>query len=90
MALYTMKEKFGDKLYTKYGFLDAFNLTFEEGGWFNKDYIGIDQGPILIQLENLESGLIWETLRKNPYIQAGLEKAGFTGGWLDFYGSNRN
>jgi hypothetical protein len=82
-ALYTMKEKFGDQLYTEYGFLDSFNLTYKEGGWFNPDYIGIDQGPILIQLENLESGLIWDILKKNEYIRDGLKKAGFTGGWLE-------
>lgn len=82
-ALYTMKVRFNDKLYQEYGFLDAFNLTYKEEGWFNKDYIGIDQGPILIQLENLESELIWKTLRKNPYIQKGLVRAGFEGGWLD-------
>ncbi|TVQ01384.1 MAG: Tat pathway signal protein [Balneolaceae bacterium] len=81
-ALYTMKEKFGDQLYTEYGFLDSFNLTYKEGGWFNPDYIGIDQGPILIQLENLETGLIWDILKKNEYIRDGLKKAGFTGGWL--------
>ncbi len=81
-ALYTMKQMFGDDLYTEYGFRDAFNLTYKEGGWFNPDFIGIDQGPILIQLENLESGLIWETLKKNSYIRSGLKKAGFTGGWL--------
>lgn len=81
-ALYTMKIQFGDKLYQEYGFVDAFNLTFQEGGWFNPDYIGIDQGPILIQLENLQTGLIWNTLKKNKYIQSGLKKAGFTGGWL--------
>ena len=82
-ALYTMKEKFGDQLYTKYGFLDSFNMTYSEEFWFNTDYIGIDQGPILIQLENYESGLIWGILRENKYIRKGLEKAGFTGGWLE-------
>lgn len=81
-ALYTMKQKFGDSLYTKYGFLDSFNLTYEDG-WFNPDYISIDQGPILIQLENLESALIWDLLKKNKYIIKGLKKAGFEGGWLD-------
>lgn len=82
-ALYTMKVRFGDKLYTKYGFLDSFNLSYGDEDWFNSDYLGIDQGPILIQLENLESGLIWKTLRKNPYIKEGLNRAGFKGGWLD-------
>lgn len=82
-ALYTMKQKYGDQLYSEYGFRDAFNLTYQEGGWFNDDYIGIDQGPIIIQLENLQSELIWNLLKENQYIQKGLEKAGFTGGWLD-------
>lgn len=82
-ALYAMKTRFGDKLYTEYGFLDAFNLTFEEGGWFNQDYIGIDQGPIIIQLENLESELIWDIMKKNKYVIQGLKKAGFKGGWLE-------
>ncbi len=82
-ALYTMKQHFGSKLYSTYGFLDSFNLTYNKEGWFNPDYISIDQGPILIQLENWESGLIWKTLRKNTYIRAGLEKAGFQGGWLE-------
>ncbi|MEZ4983693.1 MAG: glucoamylase family protein [Saprospiraceae bacterium] len=46
------------------------------------DYLGIDQGPILIQLENYQSGLVWELMKRNPYIIKGLQRAGFTGGWL--------
>ena len=82
-ALFTMKEKYGSKLYREYGFIDAFNMTFQEEGWFNDDYIGIDQGPILIQLENYETGLIWDILKKNPYIVSGLKKASFSGGWIE-------
>lgn len=82
-ALYTMKQKFGDQLYSEYGFRDAFNLTYQDGGWFNPDYIGIDQGPIIIQLENLQTELIWNVLKENKYIRNGLEKAGFKGGWLE-------
>ncbi|MEO7175052.1 MAG: glucoamylase family protein [Saprospiraceae bacterium] len=72
----------------KYGFKDSFNPTYtfgpgNEKGWYDVDYLGIDQGPILIQMENYKTGLIWNTLKKNPYIQAGLKKAGFTGGWLN-------
>lgn len=81
-ALYTMKKTFGDKLYAEYGFLDAFNLTYQENGWFNPDYIGIDQGPIIIQLENYQTELIWNTLKENKYIKNGLIKAGFKGGWI--------
>jgi hypothetical protein len=86
MALITMKEKNGDLLYQKYGFKDAFNLTYpvkDGNGWFDVDYIGIDQGPILIQLENYQSGLMWDIMKKNKYIVSGLRKAGFEGGWLD-------
>ena len=82
-SLWYMKNQFGDKLYKKYGFVDAFNLTYQKEGWFNEDYLGIDQGPILIQMENYDSGLIWKTLRKNPHIIKGLRKAGFSGGWLE-------
>lgn len=87
-ALIAMKNKFGDKLYQEYGFKDAFNLSVQlsdksDPGWFDKDYIGIDQGPILIQMENYQTGLIWETMKKNKYILNGLRKAGFTGGWLE-------
>jgi hypothetical protein len=52
-------------------------------GWFDTDYLGIDQGPIVIMLENHRSGLVWKTMRKNPYVVRGLCRAGFRGGWLD-------
>jgi hypothetical protein len=52
-------------------------------GWFDRDYLGIDQGPILIQLENYQSGLIWNLMKKNRYIVSGLKKAGFRNGWLE-------
>jgi len=87
-ALYAMYTQYGDSIYDTYGFRDAFNLTFNnpntgKKGWYDIDYLGIDQGPILIQLENQQTGLIWNLMKKNPYIVAGLKKAGFTGGWLD-------
>jgi hypothetical protein len=86
-ALKTMKNKYGNKLWTKYGFVDAFNPTYitplTPQGWFDSDYLGIDQGPIVIAIENYRGELIWKTMRKNPYIVAGLRRAGFTGGWLD-------
>ncbi|MBD2703699.1 Tat pathway signal protein [Spirosoma sp. BT702] len=91
-ALRAMKTKYGAKLYGKYGFRDAFNPTyryrseFANGpttkGWFDIDYLGIDQGPILIMAENLRSGFIWNLMKKNPHIRKGLQRAGFTGGWL--------
>jgi len=51
-------------------------------GWFDLDYLGIDQGPIIAMIENHRSDLVWRTMRGNPAIRLGLERAGFTGGWL--------
>jgi len=86
-ALKTMWETYYDNLVDDYGFKDAFNPTYVwsrtgEKGWFDKDYIGIDQGPIVIQIANYQSGLIWDLMKKNSYISDGLRKAGFSGGWL--------
>ena len=81
-----MWEMYNDKLVDEYGFKDAFNLTFitneTPDGWFDIDYLGIDQGPILLMIENHKSGILWEVMKKNPYIVEGLRKADFRGGWL--------
>ncbi len=95
-ALMAMKAKYGDSLYTEYGFKDAFNpsFTFVQAdsktgmtdpatGWIARDHLGIDQGPILAMMENHRSGLIWRVMRKNPHIIRGLKRIGFRGGWLD-------
>lgn len=71
-----------DNLIGKYGFKDAYNLSYP-GRWFDFEYLGIDQGPILIMAENHETELLWTVMKRNPYIRRGLERAGFTGGWLD-------
>lgn len=93
-ALFTLRHTYGDNLFSTYGFLDAFNPTFtatgaaQQGwvdpqlGWFDTDYLGIDQGPIVAMIENYRSGLIWRLMRGNPHIVRGLCRAGFTGGWL--------
>jgi hypothetical protein len=90
------RARFGENLYQKYGFLDAVNPSFtfadvplrhgrivENIGWVADDYLGIDQGPIVAMIENYRSGLIWSIMRSNPHIRRGLQRAGFTGGWLD-------
>lgn len=86
-ALQSMYDQYGEKIYKEYGFKDAFNLSIENRdgsvGWIDPDYIGIDQGPIVIQLENYRSEFVWKLMKKNPYIVNGLKKAGFTGGWLE-------
>lgn len=91
-ALRAMKVKYGSKLYGNYGFRDAFNPTYRHSsayangstatGWFDVDYLGIDQGPILLMAENLRTGFVWHLLQKNPYIHKGLTRAGFSGGWM--------
>jgi len=84
--LYTMYQQYGNKIFKKYGFIDAFNLSIQNKdgstGWYDPDYLGLDQGPILLQLENYRTEIIWNILKKNKYIIAGLKKAGFKGGWL--------
>ena len=77
-----------NNLVGEYGFHDAFNLSYtwgegNENGWFDPHYIGIDQGPIVLQIENYKTEFVWKLMRKNPYIIDGLKKAGFQGGWLD-------
>lgn len=94
-TLQAMRRDHGDDLYGQYGFLDALNPSFTDTstrlthgrivpgkGWYDTDYLGIDQGAILAMIENHRSGLVWEVLRESPYIRRGLERAGFTGGWL--------
>ncbi len=84
-ALYAMRQTYGDNLFSTYGFRDAFNSTFTQtsaAGWFDVDYLGIDQGPILAMIENYRTRLVWRLMQSNPYIVQGLCRAGFTGGWL--------
>jgi hypothetical protein len=94
-AIEEMAQRYGENLFSRYGFLDSFNPTFrlemplQHGrvvagvGWFDGDYLGIDQGPILAMIENYRTGLVWRRMRKNPHIVRGLRRAGFRGGWLD-------
>jgi len=98
-ALRAMRTTYGDDLFGQYGFVDAFNPTFQlplqlgsglrhgkvvpGKGWFDIDYLGIDQGPIIAMVENYRTGLVWDRMKRSPYIVQGLCKAGFRGGWLD-------
>lgn len=72
---------------SEYGFKCSFNPTFTAGsqgkiGWISKGYYGLDQGPIVMMIENYRTGFLWELMKKCPYIMEGLRKAGFTGGFL--------
>ncbi len=70
----SMNEKYGKKLWGKYGYYDAFNPT---ANWFDDDFIGIDQGPMLIMLENFRTGLVWNYVMNDTIIQQGLHRLGY-------------
>jgi hypothetical protein len=95
-ALRAMRHRYGEDLFTRYGFLDAFNPTLQDSavrlrrgrvvvgkGWFDDNYLGIDQGPIVAMIENYRTGLVWERMRGNAYVVRGLCRAGFSGGWME-------
>ncbi|MGO4565496.1 glucoamylase family protein [Rhizobium sp. 2YAF20] len=70
-----------------YGFKPSFNQTFPVedspiGSWVSPYHFGIDQGPVVLMIENYRSGLLWNIMRRSPPIKAGLKRAGFSGGWL--------
>jgi hypothetical protein len=93
-ALAAMRERYGAHIYSTYGFLDAFNPSFEYDvplkhgrivpgfGWVDTDYLGIDQGPLLAMLGNYRGEIVWRAMRGNAHLLRGLRRAGFAGGWL--------
>jgi hypothetical protein len=71
----------------EYGLVCSFNPTFPSrgsgrSGWISKDHFALDQGPVILMIENYRSGLIWRLMRNCPYVVTGLRRAGFMGGWL--------
>jgi hypothetical protein len=66
--------KLGDKLWKEYGFVDAFSLNQL---WFANSFLAIDQGPIIIMIENHRSGLLWDLFMSAPEVKAGLSNLGF-------------
>jgi len=71
----------------RYGFKPSFNQTYEvpdnsTGWWVTPYHFGVDQGPVILMIENYRTGLIWNIMRRSPYVLAGLRRAGFRGGWL--------
>ncbi len=73
-TLHNLYDTYGDMIWGQYGFKDAFNLS---RFWFGTDYIGIDQGPIVIMIENYLNGAVWRRCGSSPYFAAGLAQAGF-------------
>lgn len=74
-ALKAMRARYGDRLYGRYGFADAFHPTAD---WINPHVIGIDVGITLLAAENLRSGRVWRWFMANPEIQTAMRRAGFT------------
>ena len=74
------------EMLSELGYKCSFNPTFPgEGsrGWISQGYYGLDQGPVVLMIENHFSGMIWDLMRGCPYIVEGLRRADFRGGWLE-------
>ncbi|MGZ3937524.1 MAG: glucoamylase family protein [Flavisolibacter sp.] len=73
-ALKCFYYKLGDKLWGQYGFYDSFKL---QDAWFSNSYLAIDEGPIVVMIENYRTGLLWNLFMSCPEIKAGMQKLGF-------------
>ena len=71
--------KLGDKLWGQYGFYDAFKLS---DPWFASSTLAIDQGPIIVMIENYRTGLLWNLFTGAPEIKNGMRQLGFTAPYL--------
>jgi hypothetical protein len=69
----------GDKLWNAYGFIDAFS---ESKNWYAQSHLAIDQGPIIVMMENYRSGLLWKLFMSCPEVQNGLKKLGYQSPYL--------
>ena len=69
----------GDKLWKEYGFIDAFSL---QQSWFASSYLAIDQGPIILMIENYRTGLLWNLFTSSPEIKTAMRTLGFTAPYL--------
>lgn len=100
-ALGALHRRYGAAIYGQYGFFDSFNPTLAAPiaeqpllhgrivpglCWVDKDYLGIDQGPIVAMIANHRDDFIWKRMRRSGPVVDGLRRAGFTGGWLDARG----
>ena len=74
-TLHHFYDSYPGQLWGAYGFKDAFNLG---QNWWASDYLGIDQGPIIIMIENYLNESVWSRFMQNPYIQTGLTAANFS------------
>ena len=67
--------RLGDRLFGPYGFYDAFSLEYD---WFPRRYLAIDQGPVVVMIENHRSGMLWDLFMSSPEIREGLGKLEFS------------
>jgi len=74
-ALRYFYEELGEKIWSEYGFVDGFSIHHN---WYAKSHLAIDQGPIVVMLENYRTGLLWNLFMNIPDIQNGLKKLGFS------------
>ena len=75
------------KMLNKYGLVCSVNPTFpgsprRRGGWMSRGHFALDQGPVVVMIENYRSGLLWRLMRRCPFVVNGLRRAGFNHGWL--------
>ena len=69
----------GDKIWSEYGFTDGFSIHHD---WYAESHLAIDQGPIVVMIENYRTGLLWKLFMQIPDIQKGLETLGFESPWI--------
>lgn len=94
-ALRALRAQYGAAIYGPHGFVDSFNPSFDYTdvelkhgrivpglGWVDTDHLGIDQGPIALMTANHRRDEVWRLMRGNAQLRRGLQRAGFTGGWL--------
>jgi hypothetical protein len=71
------------RLHGKYGMMCSLNLTYPtktDGleGWYSNNYTGLNEGPVVLMIENFRNGFVWELMKRLPYISTGLKRAGFS------------
>jgi hypothetical protein len=76
------------QLVGQYGMMCSMNPSYpgpspEQPGWYSGNYYGINEGPVVLGIENYRTGLIWQLMRSSPILLRGLRRAGFRGGWLE-------
>lgn len=74
-ALRYFYEEKGEKIWSRYGFVDGFSEQFD---WYAKSHLAIDQGPIIVMIENYRTGLLWKIFMNIPEIQYGMKRLGFS------------